>query len=83
MNCRERILKILDHEESDKVPYWEYLIQQPKLVKSLNLKSNKSKVTELDSEQRKLPAFNRKTLKKFGYDPIVVKPLLVDTKYNP
>ena len=80
MNCRERILKILDHEESDKVPYWEHLIQQPKLVKSLNLKSNKNKATELDSDQIKLPDFNRKTLKKFGYDPLVVKPLLDTAK---
>ena len=43
MNSRERILITLNREEADKVPYWEHLIEQPKLVKSLNLKRIKSK----------------------------------------
>ncbi|MBD3352696.1 MAG: hypothetical protein GF364_14510 [Candidatus Lokiarchaeota archaeon] len=31
MNSKERILKCLEHEEPDKVPYYEHLIQQPQL----------------------------------------------------
>ena len=80
MNSRERILKTLDREEPDKVPYWEHLIQQPKLVKLLNLKPIKGKELDFETEQTKLPNFNRKTLKKFGYEPIVVKPLLDSAK---
>ncbi|MCP4764380.1 MAG: hypothetical protein GY870_21580, partial [archaeon] len=31
MKCRERVLATLNHEEPDKVPYWEHLIQSPKM----------------------------------------------------
>ncbi len=79
---RERILKTLDHDEPDKVPYWEHLIEQPKLAKLLLLKKHKDKKKELElySKETKRPEFNRKTLKKLGYDSIVVKPLIDGAK---
>ncbi|MFX1446492.1 MAG: uroporphyrinogen decarboxylase family protein [Promethearchaeota archaeon] len=76
MNCRERILKALDHEEPDKVPYWEHLIEQPKLVKLLDFKPIKGSELKLNSNLIKIPDFKKKTLKNYGYDPIVIKPLL-------
>ena len=76
MNCRERILKTLDHDEPDKVPYWEHLIEQPKLVKLLNFKPIKGNESNLDLKLIKLPDLKKRTLKNYGYDPIVVKPLL-------
>ena len=59
MNSRERILKTLDREEPDKVPYWEHLIQQPKLVKLLKLKPTKDKESGFETEQTSLPNFKR------------------------
>lgn len=41
MNSRERVLKTLNHEEPDKVPYWEHLIQCESL--ELRLKGIKHK----------------------------------------
>lgn len=35
MNCRERVLTTLDHDEPDKVPYYEHVIQQPELASKL------------------------------------------------
>lgn len=37
MDCRERVLTTLDHQEPDKVPYYEHVIQQPELAKKLGL----------------------------------------------
>lgn len=37
MNCRERVLKTLDHEEPDRVPYAEHLIMQPELAAKMGM----------------------------------------------
>ena len=37
MNCRERVLITLDHDEPDKVPYYEHVIQQPQLASKLGI----------------------------------------------
>lgn len=37
MNPRERVLTTLDHEEPDKIPYHENLIQNPKLSKRMRM----------------------------------------------
>ena len=70
MNCRERVLTTLDHDEPDKVPYWEHLVSAPTLTTRLGWRkppkpdADKKFMNLLDTVTsiKGLPAFGNKLM---------------------
>ncbi|MHA1335074.1 MAG: uroporphyrinogen decarboxylase family protein [Promethearchaeota archaeon] len=73
MNARERILTTLEHEEPDKIPYHENLIQNPGLAKRLNLgkelNSNMDQYLAFMGRIKKVPNLINKLINKIVKRP--------------
>ncbi|MFO8018208.1 MAG: uroporphyrinogen decarboxylase family protein [Promethearchaeia archaeon] len=80
MNAKQRVLKTLNHEEPDKVPYTEHLIQNPKLAKQMGFGAgtsiNISKLLEFLGNIKGLPSRINSILPKILKRPHLYKGLL-------
>jgi len=80
MNCRERVLLTLDHNEPDRIPYYEHAIQQPKLAIKLRIqkesKLDLNIILNLLRNKNKLSKTIFRLLTTFGNNPKILKPLV-------
>jgi uroporphyrinogen decarboxylase len=83
MNARERVLKTLDHEEPDRVPYSENLIKNPNTAQRLGfvrgaggVKFKPEKAMAFLGKIRGLPKFMNKLIPKLTMRPKMFKPII-------
>lgn len=80
MNSRERVLRTLDLEEPDKVPYQEWDIQNPNTAERLGfqgeVKFEPEKLMSFLGKIKKLPEFINNLLPKLTHHPKLFSPIL-------
>jgi len=81
MNCRERVLTTLNHDEPDKVPYAEHVIMQPELAAKMGMSAggvplDLGRITSFIGNIKGLPKRINKVLPRVLNNPKMIKHIL-------